>query len=841
MRDHERRGTNKNAISYVFYSARALVPHARNMDEKLELLRMTSRAAVSLGYFEHSAAAEYEQASLLFGLGRGREARVILERAVVTIPDQPTHHLFIRVLLADVFWSLGNLGDSLVLLDEIDLALQASPETMVWDPARRYSESIRAKVLLDLGLPDQASPLIRRQLQIARELPLDDPDRATSLLGAHVNDIRLSLEIEDYSAVRDRVEEYLSLRELYERNPRQEAQLRVLLALAELETERSRVQDRPLQDSPESPASMILRELLEDEDLPQGLRIDGLCALAEVHLIQGRFADAEGRLKEAKELLVLPDEEGEIPIRQGAKFWTLSSRLALDQGADSSRLQECLKHLEASFESFLAEWNRVPLREGGVGFLQYGQRRALLSELIRLDHAVRGKEKGGERAFFRLMQTQAMGSLVRRVHGEAPNLVEIRRTLLKDSRGLLVYLPGPHRSHVFALDQERLVHEELGSRDEIERVREAYFAALCTPLVDLEDENVKEATIAKERMLARELSRLLLPPLIGEIVDDWTGATVVGADLLGPTPFEWLPLLDSEYLGLSKPVDYLPSIPLGVFLCARSRLREGVDSSTEFALVGEPVSTNPDDPSLPPLILPSNLIKDLEDVYGEGVEFLLGARATVPDLLGLSLTKIDVLQLLVHGIYEPSRERSTGLQLSESKEHRGKLFSRDIASFCEAPGLARWEVPRLVFLTACGSGQGPVRRGDAAAADLGGAFLSAGAQAVLLSHAELFLGPTTELTRYFHRFLKEDRCSPALALSRARVASSADDIRLAPFRCGLLQVVGLGHLPLFAPESSRDGGTESPGSSSPVVWALFVFLGMFLFWLGQTFLKARAR
>ena len=117
------------------------------------------------------------------------------------------------------------------------------------------------------------------------------------------------------------------------------------------------------------------------------------------------------------------------------------------------------------------------------------------------------------------------------------------------------------------------------------------------------------------------------------------------------------------------------------------------------------------------------------------------------------------------------------------------------------------DVPELVILSACGAARSPFRRGEDGVDHLGGAFLNAGARAVVLSHQDIEVESTVRMMGVFHTRLRAGD-SPARALLEARRSLADDSGFDHPFFHSLIHVTGLGFEPLFdalaaTPERSR--------------------------------------
>ena len=98
--------------------------------------------------------------------------------------------------------------------------------------------------------------------------------------------------------------------------------------------------------------------------------------------------------------------------------------------------------------------------------------------------------------------------------------------------------------------------------------------------------------------------------------------------------------------------------------------------------------------------------------------------------------------------------------------------------------------PPLVALGVCGAAAGPNRVGDDGVHHLGGAFLMAGAERVVLAGGQLAVGATIELLGEFTRGVRAD-IGPAEALRQARAAVRATAGREHPYYWAGLRLLGL--------------------------------------------------
>ena len=119
-----------------------------------------------------------------------------------------------------------------------------------------------------------------------------------------------------------------------------------------------------------------------------------------------------------------------------------------------------------------------------------------------------------------------------------------------------------------------------------------------------------------------------------------------------------------------------------------------------------------------------------------------------------------------------------------------------------------------------GAGRGPLRQGDDGRGTLAGAFLLAGAQAVLLSNADLELRASLKLGQVIHRNLAEgDTVAQALWRARRQLDPRGEVVQYY-----LMEVVGSGHEVVF--DSPFQVPIVHPNSRIWAVLASFVSAGV---------------
>jgi CHAT domain-containing protein len=292
--------------------------------------------------------------------------------------------------------------------------------------------------------------------------------------------------------------------------------------------------------------------------------------------------------------------------------------------------------------------------------------------------------------------------------------------------------------------------------------------------------------------LLGDLAQALLPASVQGALAAWTEVSVEGLGLAGYVPFEALPLSSGQPLGLALPVTHLPS--LGVATRLAERARAGPEPQMDLSVVAAPLDLERE-----PIPWGTREAAALSAWCRPGrFALFAGAAATPAALRAPATSGASWLLLVLHGIYDPGRERAAGILLGrDAAGDQARLFAEDLESL---------RVPPLVFLAVCGAARGPLRRGDDGITDLGGAFLAAGAEAVVLSPIDLLLAPTLALAQRFQAELARG-ATPAHALHRARCALAERGEYSHPYHYALLHLVGIGHRPVYpAPLAGLDRG-----------------------------------
>lgn len=716
----------------------------------------------------------------LVRLGRIREARILLEDVIARAPA-PELQANLRIDLAEL---LRLAGEPTLALEQLDLGSRPGPdgtsELQRSDPLLpAFFLGQRIEICAELGIPDQAEELLAELGAEERRL------EAAGLLDPYAW-TRFRLHRLTHFVAANREDDALAEVDAARQDPRYgaagaELPARVALVLAWSARSRPERRDEALAQL----RAELARARVEPLEL---LRL----ALDEARLLAaaGDAAEAARALAGAERLLAELRQRGAEPApSRVAAYWSVRTEVAFLGAAPRAEVENLLLAFEDCWSSYLAEWDRTPLRSGGVGFLHHGSRRDVLSDLIRLTLAVHGEATGAAIAFDRVLEAQARGTLSRSL-GIAPiRAAEVAaRLLVAADHGLLVYVPAAQQSHAFVLDRGGLQCFELARAGQLDAVRSALVPLLAAPLA-ARDRAALAAAVAAA-------SASFLPAPVAARVLRLGRLSLSGVEQLAWVPFEVFEV-DGVPLGTRVALDYLPSIPVAVALAERAAstppppLRIAL-----FAAPAHGAAVRTRWPDLRELELDSDDAAALLAPVPDGAAAAaLGLGCTL-DALGAEPRDV-LLELVTHGVRLAGVERSAALLFAETAGDDGVL---DVA---RAEGIAA----RLVVLGACGAGRARLRRGEDGPQGLAGAFLRGGATAVVLANFDLETKSTLALLAAFNAEIAAG-AAPAEALCRARAAVAAEPQWQDPFFHAHLQVVGAGQIPLFAaaPRPRREAG-----------------------------------
>jgi len=283
---------------------------------------------------------------------------------------------------------------------------------------------------------------------------------------------------------------------------------------------------------PATRAAARFASLLEARDVPEPLRIEAELRLAECELLIGRPSRAFSLLAGVRTRLERRDADGGPPSPAALDLATLRARLALRSLQTRPRLAAARDELRRVLES-------VPPERRAA---------APLCELVRLELAAGGAEEGVRDAFHAVLRLR--DAAARPPETSAMTLHDVRAELLEPGGGALLFLLGPDRSHLFALDAEVLEHRELASAHVLAALAERAGSGDADALAALADH--------------------LVPRDLRPTVAAWRAAALVGPDPPLGIPFARLPL-DGAPLGADRAVRRLPALSAAVERAGRER------------------------------------------------------------------------------------------------------------------------------------------------------------------------------------------------------------------------------------------------------------------------------
>ncbi|MCP3917363.1 MAG: CHAT domain-containing protein [bacterium] len=761
-----------------------------------EYLRLLHDRREELGYpLAPYSDSEWQRSVRFERRGAFDDLRAMAETLLDVYPDDEPHRLFWHVLLAFCDSRTGQLEKGLTRLDElereIDRYLPAHAQHLATRETQFLVDAERILIFIELGLHEEATPLIAKTRERATAL---GPGQWTDAVLA---EMVVALAVDAFARLERTYEEACSDPMYARLTDEQKARLLLRLAMSRGERER-RDSDRPRTALP------LFEEVLAS---PLDLR-DRLLAeqrAAELMMDAGDSGGASAALERAKSALAqrrrAPDAH---PSRYEVDQIVSEARLALLRRAGQQELEAHLAQAHVAFDALLDRWRATEATEAGLAILHMRDRLRVTESIVELILTVHGEE-GPERALTEIVRAQQLGSLARELDAPAPTLADIRTTLVPPDGGLLVFLPGAVHSYVFSIDANDLSAFELPPIYRLDPLLRKLIGTIDEAL--LARRSSGPAADALERT-TRDVAADLLPPAVRAVLAGWDEVGIVGIDSLGYVPFEYLPLEGGERLGDRMAVGYLPSLPVGAALAARER----VAANASIALLAAPdapeaTATLADE--LAPL-----RFGDAERARlgrGTSVPFEVVGRATLGGALAGDWREHIALQLLGHGLPTARPDRPQGLLFFPSGEDDGVL----------TPALAaQLRVPERVVLTACGAWRGPRRRGDDGRAHLGGSLLLAGARTIVLSQTAVDYQESLAFTGDWYASLTRDATSPARALRDARSKArerASDDLH--PVHAYLFHAVGL------PSEASPPVEFASPGSAQRT-WMTWTVAGL---------------
>jgi hypothetical protein len=728
------------------------------------------------------------KARLRINEGFVREGRNTLEWAVEgTRGHAKRTWAWVAYALGEAELQLGHASAALSQLEAVDAALaeERAPgkEIVDHEVLRARLIGTRGQLHLNMGLLDRAALSILAEGDAVAKLEPNRYQEREAWLAYHLHKANLELLRGRYMRVVELIDDWLADAALYPLGSRERTTRLIVLgqALALLSVEDPAHAEQ---------AIPILQEALA-ADLSKNDRVGGSAWLSMSLRRLGNLDEAERAVAAGRAVLETAREEGRPRPLAEPNLAAEAVRLALARSDPAESLVELREWLRDAIRTWLGNERSLPLRSGGLGFLQHSVRRSWFGELARVEVASR-EQAGCEAALEELLAMQATGSLARSLGLGPGTLADVRQELLGAKHGILIYVPALERSHAIVVTRTEAEYVPLASDRKLYSLQAEHTNAVRQYLRALRVGTGTNELGKEERRAAARLSAQLFPAPIAQRIRGWRSLTVVGAELFDSTSFDLLPVGDAEALGLACAVDYVPALPLGLLLAQRAgEATDAIDLDAVFLAGARPHDTVSERwGEVGEFTLSKRQQNALVGAYdSKRTEVLVGAQVTRGALSGDLPGRSRLLQLLVHSVQDTQRERPALLVLSPEDENDEGLVSCDDVEALSAP--------RMVLLTACSTGRGPVRKGDEGTGHMGGAFLAAGAQVVIQSDRELWLDEALALSEVLHRRLREHGDSPAEALRRARVELLEDGLFQHVAETDALRAFGLGHRPLF--------------------------------------------
>lgn len=612
-----------------------------------------------------------------------------------------------------------------------------------------------AKCWLAMGLPDRAEADLRSAAVVV------DPGDATTRFMIGIAEVDLAIANSEFA----RAYSFLARLELPAQESVGSAMSRMLSA--ELQLRRALVELR--QVGPAESTASGLERLFEDSSLAPGIRgRAGLELLKQLRLLQ-KFDQAESV---SAGLLELPAEN----LLRRAEAKAAHARLRIHREVPISDQVVDQAELAHMVDSLFSAWRRQPLRPGGSGRFLYDARRELVATLLALDRRVLPANLASLAACRHLEAALSLGTLTQRLGGSLVDPLLVQRDHLPQGCGILMYAGGVEDFHIIIIDRESINHIAIdcraGLHDSLMLLCDEIEAQPPMPL----DGGEQSATKLTSRLAAE-----MLPPAVAARIQGWRSLILVGEERLA-LAWQALPW-GAGCIGTEFAVSHVPSLSLLVALEQRRRARPAVAEGSALAVFADPALTSQQVErwGVGELRLSAAARKRLcAGVLPAALVSRFGSEVTPVALRGDEVARASLWTIVAHGVMDYSLERSACILLGGDGD--GVLRVEEVEAL---------RVPRWIALGVCNAAGGPRRIGDDGVHHLGGAFLSAGADAVVLAGGQLAVGATVELLSHFNAAVCSGK-APAEALRAARAAVRAMRGRSHPYFHASMRLSGLG-------------------------------------------------
>ncbi len=731
--------------------------------DELERLEVACSTARSLGNKPYIS---YAEGKLIDVLRVVRGTKEAAERAIRVLEetegDRSSQRAFLEVLRISLDTQMGLYSQSWERLAEL---------RNHWDPEEPHSRAVTethienayGQLDLDVGRPDNAVRHFQRAQEWLKQTKPQDwllrassgiyqlnADIATGNFSQAVTDARDALSDERISSSPRFRAEYESRR----------AQALALIDLAADRTSRSTIE--------------ALDEACGFAALAQPQRLVTLCYASDWHRRAGEFDEARAKLADLDSFLAKAPEmkTGGTEARRDA----IAVEIDLADSAASASLPVAVKELEASYHSMLGEWDSALHEASSVAFLNYGESRAsigsLLSGILRLADDANSRRHCVEI----LMEAQDRGTLTRYLHCNPVTFEQLRDVVAANQGVGLIYLPAPERSHLFLIDADSIDHYDLPGTYRIDAARNQFTpAAVLRPAERDKSQDV--------RARAKALGTLLLPDAVLARLATAGRISIVGGNVLGFVPFEFLPGQDSKPLCLTHEIVYLPSASVGGMLANKVREDGATSYDFDLKLVDSPVVSRVAQERFDPAPLKPDPVtrKCLEEYFdSKRLRIVEGESATVEQLTN----EAKILEIVAHGDSDLDAPFPPCVLLTASSGSPNGIVHCDEI-------LGRRASP-LVIQLSCSASKTASLRGEDGLSNFSGTWLANGAHAVIVPSREVEIEATRRLFDLVHENLRMKGETIARALLEARNALALRPGFEDPYYYALIHLYGCG-------------------------------------------------
>lgn len=472
--------------------------------------------------------------------------------------------------------------------------------------------------------------------------------------------------------------------------------------------------------------------------------------LVSTHARLGQLEFALGNVQAAEAAIeqALGTQGEELLPATQAQLDGMRARLAELRGED---LVEPRRVLRASIARVLEGWKARGRLEGGHAYLHYGRMRFAVEQLLACDLILEEPDA----LLADLMAVHGIGGLHGTLGVTVAGASEVRAAFLGEGSGLLIFVAGKDRCRVVALDAERCTDVALGPYDALSSQIRAWRRELgddgalrgSAELQALRAETLEQG--------AQALRAELLPPAILDQVLGWSRIGLLGREALHSLELEALPLPDGRPLGLTLPLQELPSLGVALHLAGPRAASPALSWGGVIAPPGRGAELESYDVE--------GLRRSITEAWSEDAYVLrTGADASRTGLAEVLAARPFGIDIIGHGVRSAGGASPMAILLAAEGESDGRLGAGDILPLpmCE-----------LVLLGACESRSGVIRLGDVGATDLVAALLGAGARAVLAAEHKLYDQPYSVFRAALFRALEAgERLDSSVLAARQAVA-----------------------------------------------------------------------